>query len=491
VAAVAAATYADTLRGGFLLDDQYIVVENPAIRDLSRVPDLFTQTPPGAINRNYYRPVFLGSLALDYALWELSPRGYHATSILWHVLASVLAYFVLRRLLGSPPAACAAALLFAVHPVHGEAVYLVNNRATLLSTTFFFAALLVHGGAYRSRGREVLARAAVAVLAFLAMASKEDAAVLPAALVLYDLWLRRPRGVGEAAARWLPALAAFGAYFAARAALCEPSPVSYFGGKSWEVVALTVLLVQAHAVRILFVPYDLAGTYGPDYFPEPDTVASPEVLGAAGALALLLLLSLLTWRRQRLLSFAILFHFLAVAPTTHLVPLPILFGERFLYLASLGLCLAAGVGWRALAARSPRLRGVAIGLAAAATVGFGLQTFLRAADWRDELTFWTATVRDRPRSLQARYGLAYTLMRAGRCAEALPHYDLAAALAPDSGDARLVHAERATCYLRVNEPARAAEAAELWLRRHPDDRHFQRLREAAREALQRAGPGGP
>jgi tetratricopeptide (TPR) repeat protein len=478
VFAVAVLTYADTLRSGFLLDDLYMVVENPAVRRLSDVPRLFVETPPGVINRNYYRPVDLASLAIDHALYGENPLGYHLTNVLLHALASWLAYLVLLRILGGRGPALAGALLFAVHPVHGEVVYLVNYRATALATVFFFLALWMHAGEGKSRVREALRRALVGVCAFLSMASKEEGAVLPLVLLLYDLCFRPPRRVGQAAARYGPAFAALAVSLIARAVLCEPSSISYFGDKPWGTVLRTEAVVQAVAVRLLFVPTDLAGTYGPDAIADSTSLADPAFWGAALLLAALLAAAVFAWKRSRPIAFAILFHFLALAPMAQLIRLPVLFGERFLYLASLGWCIAAAVGVRALAARR---RTVAIALTAAVTVLFGTLSFLRAADWRDELTFWQATARDRPESVQARYSLAYTLARLGRYGEALPHYDFAAARAPDSADGRLIHWERATCYLRLGRLSEAGEAALRWLRLHPDDPVFLRLRAAAQK----------
>lgn len=458
-------------------------MENLAIRDLASIPRFFVETPPGRINRNYYRPVYLATLAVDHAIWGLEPAGYHLTNLLWHVAASLLAFLFFVRRLGSREAALAAALLFAAHPVHGEAVYLVHYRAAVVATTLFLAALLLHGR------RGLAARVATPVAAILAMAAKEEAVVFPVAIVLHDLYFDRPRGARAAAARYLGPIAAAGVYLAARAALCEPSGVSYFGGKPWDVVLRTVTEVQAYGARILFVPAGLAGTYGPDVFPETESFADLPFLGAAAGVVLLLALAGLLRRRQPLVSFAILFHFVALAPTMHLVRLPVLFGERFLYLASLGFCLAAGAGYRGLAERAWG-RPAAVGLAVAVTLGFGALTLLRSFDWRDELTFWRATSEERPASLQARYGLAYALLRAGRCADALVHYDLAAATAPDTPDGRQVHLERALCYLRTKQADQAIAAADEWLRRHPEDVGMQRLRKSAREMKERALSGG-
>jgi len=134
--------YAGALSCGFVnWDDDVYVTGNALIRDLS----------PAGVGRMFttrhftdYLPVNLLSLALDYRLWGLDPRGYHAHNVLLHGLNACLLYALLARLFGDRRPAFLAALLFALHPLNVEAVAWVSQRKTVLSMFFFLAAWLMY-----------------------------------------------------------------------------------------------------------------------------------------------------------------------------------------------------------------------------------------------------------------------------------------------------------------------------------------------------------
>jgi len=120
-------------------DDSVYILDNPWIRALtwSNVRDVFAQ--PYFQN---YLPLHLLSYMLDYALWGLKASGYHLSSVLLHGVNSILCLGVVRRMSGSLAIAFVAALLFAVHPCHVEAVAWVSSRKEVLSTTFMLLSLL-------------------------------------------------------------------------------------------------------------------------------------------------------------------------------------------------------------------------------------------------------------------------------------------------------------------------------------------------------------
>src|SRR6185436_11739611 len=80
-----------------------------------------------------YRPLALASLAVDYQLWGLHPAGFHLTSVVLHILATLALFALMRRLVGSNRAAAALALLFALHPANAEAVAWINGRSEVLA----------------------------------------------------------------------------------------------------------------------------------------------------------------------------------------------------------------------------------------------------------------------------------------------------------------------------------------------------------------------
>ena len=128
--------YAPTLRNGFVHDDTFVVVGNRLIGSLRNLPKIFltdywgtTQSFDLSALTKLYRPLVIVSFALNYAVGGLQPLGYHAVNILLHAGVSLAVYGVGVRLFLSRPGATVAAALFAVHPLHTEAVAGIVGRA--------------------------------------------------------------------------------------------------------------------------------------------------------------------------------------------------------------------------------------------------------------------------------------------------------------------------------------------------------------------------
>jgi hypothetical protein len=244
-----------------------------------------------------------------------------------------------------------------------------------------------------------------------------------------------------------------------------------------------MLVVEARALVLLFVPADLAGVYDASCLPHPNRVSDPTLLLSAALLAGVFVLALRLRRRAPLLTLAIGLHFVALAPTYQLIPIPVLFGERFLYLALPGLCLGVAVLLSNL--RRPLLARAVQAAVFAVCVWFAGLSHARAYDWHDPVRFWRATLKVRPNSLQAHIGLAEALRRERRCAEALPHYEASMWLAGNDRRHRLIWGAAASCFSIAGDPQRSRAIIEAWLARHPGDAGFRAMRATLAGAGQR------
>lgn len=136
------------------------IVNNPDVTRASPLSDIWTNdfwgTPIGSGNSHgSYRPLCVASFRLNHWTGGLEPRGYHAANVLLHCAVTYLVYALCRTLSAGrrPPAAVAAASVFAVHPVHAEAVAGVVGRADLLAGLFYVAAFLCYIAHVRHRDR--------------------------------------------------------------------------------------------------------------------------------------------------------------------------------------------------------------------------------------------------------------------------------------------------------------------------------------------------
>ena len=141
------AVYFNALFNDFVYDDKVQVLENHWIKDIKFIPEIFSKSvwsfQKGAVISNYYRPLMHLIYMLNYYIFGLNPWGFHLVNILFHAGVSVLVFIIgLRLLRESQHQASAsymipsfiAALLFATHPIHTEAVTWVAGLPDLSFT---------------------------------------------------------------------------------------------------------------------------------------------------------------------------------------------------------------------------------------------------------------------------------------------------------------------------------------------------------------------
>lgn len=389
VAASAVVVYVGALWNGFAMDDFPIIVLNPLVANPSGIWRAFTAPywPPD-LGGHMYRPLVIAGFALDRLLG--STAWFHAVNLAWHAAASV-AVAALARRWTDWTGALVAGLLFAVHPVHVEAVANVVGRAELMAALFTLLAV------YAALVQERVAWSAAALA--LGLLSKENAAVVPALIVWgWLLGLARPdrRRVVGFVVSWV---IVGGAYAAVRAAVRHPftqyeSIAPMFVGEPGLTVRLTAVSAFTDVLRLLVFPLTLRVDYSPNERTAVTTALDWRF--AAGLLCALAWIGVLVvaWKRGRKVeAFGLGWTAIAVLPVANLLyPAGFYLAERTLYLPSAGLVLAVAA-WLARQPRE-RLRPVA---AALVLLG-GVRTALRVPVWRDDAQVTRSILRDSPRS---------------------------------------------------------------------------------------------
>ncbi len=474
----AIAAYVPTLWFPLVWDDPGIaayvtdVVRERGLGGLARAE--FQLDAQSTEHLGYYRPVVLLSFYFDALLSRLVPQSYHLTNVLLHALNAALVYLLARAALGVGWGALFGGLLFALHPVHIESVAFVSGRTDLWAALFvLLAALSWLSNRASERPRRALDLAGAGAF-LLAVLSKEVALLLPAALLLWDAlgfgaggrgrggWLERNRSwVGA----WTLAVAAA---LVLRIAVAGVG----FGTAQTETWLAEVRAQPAYGVRIwltylrlLIVPWPLS----PYYMPQDLDRWLPGLAGGVGLLGLCLFAAQRKAGKIGLPGLAWIVVFLF--PVSGVVPLAgAIVAERFLYLPSIGLCLAAGglAGW---AAGSARLRPIAIGGGALLlTVAF-TGVVVRSGIWKDEFTLYRETVRSSPSSPAAHLNLGKAWDAGGRPDEALREYAVAARLAPKFADA---YAAQGETFVKLGRPMEAVPqfVAALRLKEESPEAHY-------------------
>jgi tetratricopeptide (TPR) repeat protein len=405
LAVAAAALYLPSLSADFAWDSVMQVRNDSFIHDPRHLKDVLTLRVLSMDVLDFNRPVQLLSLMADAALWGRHPFGFHLTNLLLHAGVTVLLFVFARRLVPTG-AAFAAALVFAAHPLHVEAVAEVGNREDLLAALFTLAGL----NAAARWGATWRGALLIVPCFFLAIAAKETAVVAPVLLALYAWWFRR----ADAPRAWVALLVAValvvGGFLVARFALAPRESLVFVSkperlGGSWAGTAQLQPRIWAFSLGHIFWPRHLCADYGPWNLRH---VTLPVALGA-----LVLVVGAQVWlgRRDRAFAFGAATFWLALLPVSNLVPIYQPIADRFLYLPLAGLALSAA----ALAARFRR-GPLVLGLLALPLVPLTLQ---QQRVWHDELSLWQHTIRVNPGSAHGYNNLGCALVNAGRLDEAL------------------------------------------------------------------------
>ncbi|XP_077528766.1 protein O-mannosyl-transferase Tmtc3-like isoform X2 [Haemaphysalis longicornis] len=186
--------YANALGCGFVFDDASAVRDNRDLRPSTPIGRLFANDFWGTpIHKEHshksYRPLCVLTFRLNYWLHELRPMGYHLGNVLLHSVVCLL-FLRVCSMVVAPKASVAAALLFAVHPVHTEAVTGVVGRAESLSSVFFLLAFLAYTrAADKWKRTEWRPLAACVVLMVVATLCKEQGITVVAVCFVYEIFV--------------------------------------------------------------------------------------------------------------------------------------------------------------------------------------------------------------------------------------------------------------------------------------------------------------
>jgi len=383
-----------------------------------------------------YRPVTTLSFALNHALGGLDPLGYHAVNVLLHAAVCVLLAVVLGEITHRPRLAGTAALLFAAHPVHTEAVASVVGRAEELAALAGLGAWwLVLRARRHARGRSAwLAGAALALGA--GVLAKENAATIPAVVLAADAIVGP--GVTRARAAEYGALAAgVVAALALRTVVMggigpTPGPLdNVLAGAPIGPRLLTALAVVARYARRLVWPLGLSADYSYRQVELATGLGDPGALAGLGIVVGAAALAAWGWRRERPVCLALALAALPYSIVSNVfVTIGTVMAERLLYLPSAGFCLLVASAADAFGRTSrARLGGGAI--VAAALVAFYVPaTVLRNRVWRERRGFFEALVASAPRSARSHRELGLVYSDLGLHEQAVAELERALAILP-------------------------------------------------------------
>ena len=428
VCAVAFLAFIATLRFEFVYDDYQQIVSDPLIRSWHNLPlllktDVWRFWNPAVVG-NYWRPLFMVWLLLNYKVFGLNAAGWHLTSVLVHVGATYLCYRLVKRVENDVVVAATAALIFAVHPVHLETVAWVSGVTDSLMSVFFLAALLCFIDGWESDRPGRYGWLAVSALLFAcALLCKETAIVLPGVVVGYVVLF--PRGQGRSQTTFL-ALAMYAAvavaYWMARhAALLG------INHSEVEIGATTLLLTWPSLLwfylKHLLWPLGLSIMYDRPPVFHADGAHFWKPLLACAVVTLAITAGIQRQQRRRAV-FALLLFLLPLGPAFFL---PALFPtdyahDRYLYLSCLGFAWLLAMILQRLKTNSRYGLGL-VSARALATITIVIclvaATSAQVVYWANDVLLFDRATRIAPGNVRAFDGLAHAVLLRGRVKEAM------------------------------------------------------------------------
>jgi len=444
--------YANSFKNEFVYDDEVIIIENSFIRNWKNLPKIFTEGYFTFVQEGFYRPISTITYFIDYSLWGLNTLGWRLTSISFHIANAILIYFLVRLIfshsltpsLSNSLTALFTALLFALHPVHTETVNCISFRKDIISFFFFLLSFYLYLRATRSSNdppplvHSLLPKSSLLYLAscvffILGLFSKEEAIILFVVLIIYEyIFIPSKRGkqflIKHFPYWFIAGFFLFFTFFAFK-------PTGYILGinisqpRVYPPGGILIRLINSckafvFYIKLLLLPTRLTVDYEPTIsYSFADTGAFLSI----GLLLFILLFAIIISKYSKVITFSILYFFIAFLPVSNIVPIGAIMAERYLYFPSLGFCLLLATIFTKteeyFQIKKRKTLPILLTFFVLSTFLFySLRTIKRNTDWKDALTLWTKTVEVSPQSWLAHTNLGDAYAKRGMYEQAIREY---------------------------------------------------------------------
>lgn len=404
--------WANSVSGGPVFDDHFLVVQQQCFRSVRGMVDIAT------LQHCTYRPLRYLSYGVDDLIFSGQFWGFHVGNIARHLLATLVAGLLALELAkrASPAGsdrralwfALAVAAVWAVHPVQTDSVSYVSGRRDILAGLFTMASVWLALVADRKGGLWWLLPLWTTLFAFL---SKESAVVIPALFLVWKLrevslreWVRSHVGAVISGAVGLTLsflMVLYRGVFASH----SNRGFEWWGGSMVSNFA-TVAALQVKYLQHVFLSAPLIGDYKPHSIALASSFADPRSIIGALLIIGLCASAWATRQRRPLIAYGIAWYLLSLTPVSHIFPHHELYAEHYLYIPLFGAAVAvvdaARWGMERFDVRSIIGAGVLVLVLAV----MGVMVVDRNRDFADERTFYENVIGHSPRNLRAMSNLA-------------------------------------------------------------------------------------
>lgn len=421
-------SYGNIFPNEFVWDDHIFILDNPEIKSLSNIPSFFTTDID-----NIYRPVRSIHYTIVYSVFKKDPFGYHLNALFFHIIISILIYFIILKLIDKKNIAFLASLLFALHPIHTGRVTNMTAGFDLLGIFLFLLSFYFY--IIFSQNKKLKYFIFSLVLFGIGLFASEEVATLPFVIILYEFCFNKNffEKLKENILRfYAPFFVLLIGYIVIRffvlGIVGRPpeydSPGLFF-------TQITMAKVFVSYILLLIAPINLK------LFHEVEVVTSFFNFDVLISIILLILILIFTIKKfNKVVFFCVFWFFITLLPFSNIIPLVSLMAERYVYLPSLGFCFLLAFTFVKIYdfdfEKKKYIRIFLVIFFILLLLSYSFVVVKRNAEWRDNITFWTETVKDSPNNSGAHDNLGFTYEHAGDIENALEEFEIAIKLQPDN-----------------------------------------------------------
>jgi Flp pilus assembly protein TadD len=491
--------YGNSLHSPFIWDDQYLITENYFIRSFKYIFEIFKHHLyySSAGISNFYRPLQIFFLMIDYSLWKDNPLGYHITNLIFHILCSFVIYLVINFIFKERTIAFLASLLFLVHPVNSTVVNYISSRADSQASLFILLSLFLFLKYIVATNSKIYFFGSLTSF-ILALFSKEVAIILPFLLLMTIPFVSSAKK--EIFRKTMPFFIILAIYGFLRLTILRFSSP----GVSPPSLYIRLLTTSESFVRLivlLFLPLQI---HIEKSIPYSNGLFQPSTIISLITLIAIWVFMFRIRRYSKMCFFGLLWFFATLIPMANIVPINATIADHWLYLPCFGFILGVIGGiadWiKGVDSKIKRqANGLALCIYVLVVIIFSARTIKQNNIWHSPIKFYQLALKFSPKSFRAHneigviylnqkkydeaisefkqaidinpqfdqaydnLGVAYD--HNGELEKAILQYKKALELSPNNAK---VYNNLGNAYNKLNQFDKAIEAYEMALRLNPD-----------------------
>ena len=433
--------YSGTFDVPFIFDDLPSIVSNDSIKDLYGLKAIWEY--------NRLRFVAFFSFAINYHIHGFNLFGYHLINLIIHIFAALTVYWLIILIFQTPelkknplallgkPLALAVAMIFVTHPVETQAVTYIVQRMTSMASWFYLLSLVLYIRAriYYDAGNPThfFLYAGSITAALLAMFTKEISVTLPLCILVIEYFFFSPcfkklyRKITYIWPMLLTIPGVIATYMLSNREMIKNDGLAAVAALATEtdtISRVNYLLTQFNVIstylKLLFFPSRQSIDYN---YPIAKNLFDLNSFASFLLLLSIFVLSLLVFKKFRLISFGIVWFYLTLMVESSVIPIRDVIFEHRLYLPSIGIFLSATVFIFYLFGNKRRILFIFFALIISLS---SLATINRNIVWKKQVLIWHDAIAKKNITARTMNNLGVGFINLGRLDLAIHYYDMAA-----------------------------------------------------------------